>query len=346
MSTTTIRRVTRKRRDRGDQDNSKSKDSIVKGLDEKLFNELLKESETYDNLIVEKENAVKYDWNYIWNLQKAHAIKHNKYRDFVITSCPQCKTRYQNFKYFAFMVQREVPVDIAISVMNYDKNDNTQVLECCLKFAATFKVDMKFEDNFIKDIAKLKVSFLMCRGWKKEDILVKCEITEEEFEEILKNYEVPPIDQEISNLLERWENDSTVEVKNLVIKRNEMDNLEIERDIKYLKYCTSCGTPVTYPFLYWLLTTLFDINREEFFLDFQVFAPCCRMSYMTPIMKPIPPVINREELGKITHRFRIREGDKAFELKGKGAKAVPEKRVVPVKPKRGRVPRKLEIGKR
>lgn len=343
MSTTTIRRVTRKRRD---QDKSKSKDSIVKGLDEKLFNELLKESETYDNLAIEKENAVKYDWDYIRNLQRSHAIKHNKYRDFVITSCPQCKTRYQNFKYFAFMLQREIPVEIAISVMNYDRNENTQVLDCCLEFASTFKADMIFQDNFVKDLTKLKVSFLMFRGWEKDDILIKCGITEEEFEEILKSYEVPPIDKEIAELLERWENDSTVEVKNLVIKRNEMENLEIERDIKYLKDCTSCGTPVTYPFLYSLLTTLFDISREEFFLDFQVFAPCCRMSYMTPIMKPIPPVIDRDELGKITHRFRIREGDKAFELKGKGAKAVPEKRVVPAKAKRGRVPRKLEIGKR
>lgn len=343
MSTKTIRRVTRKRRE---QDKSKSKDSIVKGLDEKLFNELLKESETYDNLAIEKENAVKYDWDYIRNLQRSHAIKHNKYRDFVITSCPQCKTRYQNFKYFAFMLQREIPVEIAISVMNYDKNDNTQVLDCCLEFASTFKADMIFQDNFVKDLTKLKVSFLMFRGWEKDDILIKCGITEEEFEEILKSYEVPPIDKEIAELLERWENDSTVEVKNLVIKRNEMENLEIERDIKYLKDCTSCGTPVTYPFLYSLLTTLFDISREEFFLDFQVFAPCCRMSYMTPIMKPIPPVIDRDELGKITHRFRIREGDKAFELKGKGAKAVPEKRVVPAKAKRGRVPRKLEIGKR
>lgn len=343
MSTKTIRRVTRKRRE---QDKSKSKDSIVKGLDEKLFNELLKESETYDNLAIEKENAVKYDWDYIRNLQRSHAIKHNKYRDFVITSCPQCKTRYQNFKYFAFMLQREIPVEIAISVMNYDKNENTQVLDCCLEFASTFKADMIFQDNFVKDLTKLKVSFLMFRGWEKDDILIKCGITEEEFEEILKSYEVPPIDKEIAELLERWENDSTVEVKNLVIKRNEMENLEIERDIKYLKDCTSCGTPVTYPFLYSLLTTLFDISREEFFLDFQVFAPCCRMSYMTPIMKPIPPVIDRDELGKITHRFRIREGDKAFELKGKGAKAVPEKRVVPAKTKRGRVPRKLEIGKR
>src|SRR5690606_12030504 len=161
---------------------------------------------------------------------------------------------------------RDIPVEIAISVMNYDKNDNTHVLDCCLQFASTFKTDMVFQDNFLKDLTKLKVSFLMLRGWEKDDILIKCEITEQQFEDILKTYEVPPIDREISELLERCENDSAIEVKNLVIKRNEMENLEIERDIKYLKECTSCGTPVSYPFLYSLLTTLFDINREEFFL--------------------------------------------------------------------------------
>lgn len=302
-----------------------SKKEELKGDDLELFNSILSDSELYDDLVERRSNVNKYDSQYLRNLQREHAIRYGKYREFELSTCPKCKNVYHNFSYFSFLIQNNINLDVCIKMFTYE-NFN---LKCCLEFAETYKSPdggplVKFEPKEKLILPILKASYLLTQGYEKELIISKCKITESELNDILQNYEVPSIDETMSKLLFDWMNSTQeIEIINIdsklsehILVNKDLNDLEIDRNITFLKECSSCGYPTTYAYLFFLMVTLFDINREEFFLDFQILAPCCRMNYLTPTMKPITYVSEKNQ-EKIPQRLQVRQGDDVYIQKGK-----------------------------
>ena len=242
-------------------------------------------------------------------LSMGHAIDNGYYRDIVYTLCTVCGRKYEHYKYYRYLVLND-KVDIsenrAARIMNYHNMN-----ECCKDPMSTERRTVDEEGNGIEDVEivkergrlfndeyfrKIVMHYLMSKNLPIDDILT----TFEDKEEAISSYQVPIVDDESREKIEKWLEDWRTGFEDLQIPRlrfinyNDMNNLNHDRICVYLKKCTSCGHPTTYAYAYYLLYKL-GVSKEELFKDFQLYLPCCRMTFMSPTFKPLPYDMNERE---------------------------------------------------
>lgn len=218
-------------------------------------------------------------------LAEDHAKATGKYRAPKYTTCTGCNRQYLNIKYLKYLISndiRDIDEQTALQLMQYDAENFSQ---CCAAtvMANNDPIVMRVQNI---DYKSLVIHYCMARDIELSDELL-LRLGVEDVTEYMDSYKSPSIDLDTALTLDEWINsDSTIENLNINIVYDDANDLEIDRYCTYLKACTSCGTPNTYAYLYWMLTLL-NVEPEEIFLDYRVYRPCCRSTYMTPIMKPI-----------------------------------------------------------
>lgn len=222
-------------------------------------------------------------------LAEDHAKSTGKYRSPNYTECSGCNRRYLNVKYLRYMLAndiRKIDIDTALVLMHYNKDD---FLECCMNTVMSNRDPIVTRVQDI-DLKSLVIHYCMSRGIPlSDDLLLRLGVEDSDtvLKDYIENYKSPSIDLSTAITLDEWiESDRTISDLNVNVVLDDANDLDIDRYCTYLKECTSCGTPNEYAYLYWMLTRL-NIEPEEIFLDYRVYRPCCRSTYMSPIMKPI-----------------------------------------------------------
>lgn len=222
-------------------------------------------------------------------LAEDHAKATGKYRPPNYTTCTGCNRQYLNIKYLKYMLTndiRKIDEQTALQLMGYVGEGQTEEFMDCCRDAAMANTDPVVTRVQNIDLKSLVIHYCMSRGIPLTDeLLMRLDV--EDVAEYTNSYTAPSIDLDTAIRLDEWI-DSTDSIADLdvTIVYDDANDLEIDRYCIYLKECTSCGTANTYAYLYWMLTRL-NVEPEEIFLDYRVYRPCCRATYMSPIMKPI-----------------------------------------------------------
>lgn len=222
-------------------------------------------------------------------LAEDHAKATGKYRPPNYTTCTGCNRQYLNIKYLKYMLTndiRKIDEQTALQLMGYAGEGQTEEFMDCCRDAAMANTDPVVTRVQNIDLKSLVIHYCMSRGIPLTDELLM-RLNVEDVTEYTDSYTAPSIDLDTAIRLDEWI-DGTDSIANLgvTIVYDDANDLEIDRHCIYLKECTSCGTANTYAYLYWMLTRL-NVEPEEIFLDYRVYRPCCRATYMSPIMKPI-----------------------------------------------------------
>ena len=222
-------------------------------------------------------------------LAEDHAKATGKYRPPNYTTCTGCNRQYLNIKYLKYMLTndiRKIDEQTALQLMGYAGEGQTEEFMDCCRDAAMANTDPVVTRVQNIDLKSLVIHYCMSRGIPLTyDLLMRLDV--EDVAKYTDSYTAPSIDLDTAIRLEEWiDGTDSIDYLDVTIVYDDANDLEIDRHCIYLKECTSCGTANTYAYLYWMLTRL-NVEPEEIFLDYRVYRPCCRATYMSPIMKPI-----------------------------------------------------------
>lgn len=218
-------------------------------------------------------------------LAEQHAKRTGKYREPNYIVCTVCKQEYLNLKYLKYLLTNTIyPVEeqTALVLMGYQNKD---FMECCRETTMAVVEPVVMRNQYI-DLASLVIHYCLARGLPLTDeLLSRLDVADPTV--YIDSYRSPSIDMNTAEQLDTWirSTDGIADLQ-VHIVYNDANDLQIDRYCRYLAACTSCGTANTYAYLYWMLTRL-NVEPEEIFLDYRVYRPCCRATYMSPIMKPI-----------------------------------------------------------